>query len=362
MLVYIFIFIFILGLRIIFQRKYFVSSIATFDKVEQKTINAFFVASFCLLLFFTGFRAETVGIDTPEYILWFKEFNTLGWERTFHTKKDIEFGYLIICYIVSCISKNSFVLIFVVSFIILVLHLSFLKMNSKNLFVSIILYLSFNHFFTSMSSWRQYIAMGIVFFIYPLLLKKKYLFSLLLMFIGFFFHYSTLLFDFAIIIAYVFSRKKIYVLFFLLFCVIIAPKIFVFIFNSFIEKMPKYAFYESHLVSGSVGRLRTIYIIIEICIILYVLKNKSVKYRNINMMSIMLTFSILCGLLGSSIPLIFRLGYYFDYFLLLIIPELMVVRNKNSTGIQSFFTCFFFLFYFYLILTNSAGILPYRLW
>lgn len=87
MLVYIFIFIFIILFRLVLQKKYFVSTTSRIKNKSGKTYNVFFLFSFIILFFFTGFRGETVGIDTTTYLDWYKEFNTLGWKRTFEVKK-----------------------------------------------------------------------------------------------------------------------------------------------------------------------------------------------------------------------------------------------------------------------------------
>lgn len=361
MLVYIFIFIFIILFRLVLQKKYFVSTTSRIKNKSGKTYNVFFLFSFIILFFFTGFRGETVGIDTTTYLDWYKEFNTLGWKRTFEVKKDIEPGYLYINYLVSLFSRSPHYLILTVSFLILCLHLNFLKKASSNFFISLVLYLSFNHFFTSMSSWRQFIAMGIVFFVYPLLLERKFFFAVLVMSVAFFFHYSTLIFDLAVVTAYIFSKNKRWLPFFLI-ASVIAPSVLSKVFYLLIGAIPKYAFYANSQASGSVGKLRFVYIFIEAVLILYVIGCKKLKSRKINMMAVMLSFSIMLGLLGASVPLVFRLGYYFEYFLLLLIPEIMVARNKNSSGIQAYIVCFGFLFYFYLMVVNSAGMIPWYMY
>ncbi len=362
MIVYIFIFLMIIVFRIIFNKKYFglKSDIAITNKKEKK-IDIFFITSFLLLFFFMGFRGKEVGIDTPNYISWFDDFNRIGWNKVFSLKKDVEPGYLLINYLVSQFSINPHFLILSVSFIILFSHLLFIKTVSKNYYISLILFLSFNHFFTAMSSWRQFIAMGIVFFSYPLLLGKKYFASLLVMTIAFFFHYSTLIFDIALIIAWIFSKNKKWILLFLFISIISAP-IVEFLFKKFILVIPKYNYYIIKNASGKIGKLRFIYIILELSIIIYIIKNNAIKSRNINMMCIMLCFSIIIGLAGKSIPLIFRLGYYFEYFLILIIPELMVSYKKNTFGIQTIVTLGGFIFYFYLMMVNSAGMIPWKMY
>lgn len=360
MLIYFVLIIVIVVSRIIFKQKYFLTNANVGVEINKKnkfTVNAFIFVSFLVLFFISGFRGINVGIDTPTYIEWFEEFNRIGWERTFSTKKDVEFGWLLINYWVSKISHNPQLLIIVVSFLILSLHFMFLKKTSKNIFISIILFLSFNHFFTSMCSLRQFIAMGIVFFVYPMLIEKKYIKVFILMAIAFFFHYSTLIFDIGILLAFLFSKKKRWIWIFLLFSFFSVP-VFVKLFNLLISGIPKYSYYMLSRTANSVGKLRTVYIIIEICLIVYVLMNKKLKSREMNIECILITFSITIGLLGAKIPLMFRLGYYFEYFLLLLVPELIVASTKKIT--LEFYTVYFsFLFYAYYLYENSAGMCPW---
>ena len=365
MIVYIFIFLILLLFRFVFQKKFFFPKNSNCSIVAQrKKVDAFLLASFLLLLFFTAFRGEKVGIDVPEYLRWFQKFNSLGWKRTFEIEKDIELGYLCINYIISRFTLDPHYLIITVSFFILFLHITFLKKSSRDFFLSLMLFLSFNHFFTSMCSWRQFIAMGIVFFAYPLFFEKKYICAIFVMGFAFLFHFTTILFDVSVLIAYVFSRKKKWLVLFLLFCIFFPP-FFEKLFFSVIEIIPKYSIYANskYQTLGTVGKLRYAYIIIEFFIIFYVIVTKNMRNRSINFMCIMLCFSIFIGLLGAKIPLIFRLGYYFDYFLVLIIPDLICIRGKKNKASLKLAVVFWgFLFYLYYMLTNSAGMIPWYMY
>lgn len=330
---------------------------------SNKRITVFLVLCYLSIAFVQCMRDISIGEDTINYVGWFNDFYDAGWIQSFTAPiRDVELGYKLINLLVASFTNNPHVLIAVVSLSILLLNFYFLYKNSKNIFISIILFFGFNQFLTSMTTWRQYLAMGIAFWIYPCLLEKKYKRIIFLIVLAFCFHKSSLAFDVAIIGAYFISKKCGSIWTILAAEMFTIPLVPIFL-NIFLKLLPKYNFYfvaEGDHAMG-LGKLRFIYILIEMFLLIIVSSNKKLHTKRNIMMCIMLVFSIYIAILNIFVPHIFRLGYYFDYFLLLIIPEVMPEMPRNKYIVQTGVILASFVFFCYYLLMNAGGTVPYKM-
>lgn len=238
--------------------------IATFHKAFTRNRIIFFAGMAALLMIVPeAFRSSNIGEDTPAYISWFERYYTSGWKVTlFDGNPDEEIGYRLLNLIISTFTHHEQWLIIVTSILIITLHLFFLMHNSHHLPLSILLFFSCNHFLTSMCSLRQYIAMGIVWWFVPLLMKKKYKAAYGVALASFFFHKTSLVFVIASSVAYYLSNHWYNIGLSLglellsISCInIIVPILLTF--------LPKYSIYFANIEDEvlGVGKLRYIYII-----------------------------------------------------------------------------------------------------
>ncbi len=317
-------------------------------------------------------------------------------ESLYHPSRDIELGYSIINIVLSRLTKNPQVLIAVISILITTLHIKFIEKNSKDPLLSVLLYFGLNFFLTAMVSWRQFIAMGIVFWIYPLMLKRKYVKAFFVLVASMLFHDTAIIFAVALLAAFLFSKYSKGSLWILIIGLIIIP--FINIPLQWILKiMPAYQIYFTTIPStNGVGKLRWVYIIAETIIVLAVayrlskgrkidIKNntegdkratpKNQNGRNVNsvhsseviakrkriaILATIMAYAVLCGLLAKYIPYMFRLGYYFDFFLLLLVPELLPQGSGSATMYKVLIAGMCIVLFVYYLSVNAGQTVPYK--
>ena len=336
-----------------------------FNKGISKNYKIIFL-TFNLIIFGTieCLREFTIGEDTINYINWFIDYSKAGWTNSlYHPTRDVEIGYKVLNLLIAEFTQNPRILLVIVSILILGLHLWFLNVNSKNVWLSMVLFVGLNFFTNSMTAWRQYIAMGIVVWLYPLLLKKEYKKAMVVVLTGALFHKTSIICSMILIIMYFFSytyKNILRISMLLLLCI---PVIEVIV-QCILKYLPKYRFYfsQEELGNMAIGKLRWLFIIIEIAMIIYVYANKRYHSRKIVLLSLMVIFSVYVGILGKYIPHIFRLGYYFDYFLLLFIPEIIPSTGTNKAVAEITVWGMSLLFYYYYLITNAGGIVPYHIY
>lgn len=337
------------------------------NKKNQKYYSRLFCnIVFVLMCLITCLREVSVGEDTANYAEWFQDFCAMPSITSLFTyDRDVEIGYGLINFLISRITDNPRILIAVIAVLINFLHIRFIRLNSKNIYSSVILYISLNFFFTSMNSWRQFIAMGICFWMYPLLLNRKYFKALLTLLCAFCFHDTVIIFGVVIFICKIINRKKNRIVLLAIagaisFCVL--P----FLIKIVLKFLPAYAPYFDGETGGYFGELELVFIITQIALIILVLINKNLREnKRISLLLSLILFNILISFYGFFIPHIFRLNFYFKYFLIIIIPE--VIFNLEQYGRKStalttrriMLFCGCLLFGYYLS-TNPGNICPYK--
>ena len=144
---------------------------------RRATLLAFF-----LLTLVSALRAETVGVDTPQFADAFREIAE-GNVGDFLSRYEV--GFVLLCKGLSFLKKDAVLLIGTSSAFVNASYCRFLLRHSKDLKMSTMLYIFTNIFFMNMNVMRQAIATAILLFGFSSLLsgsryaKMKYAVSLL---------------------------------------------------------------------------------------------------------------------------------------------------------------------------------------
>lgn len=322
----------------------------------------FTITAFFFMFIVQGMRDIYVGADTKAYIDIFD--NIAASEGLIDFQKssflDIEIGYVLLNTAITSISNDNHFFIFVLSGIVLFLHVFFLYRNSKNIYISIYLFFGLNHFITSMVSIRQYIAVGIVMWMLPTLEKGKIIRSIFIAFIAFIFHNSSIVFIAAITMAYIFKRKTKYS-WHVLSALLLSLPVTTILKDFIVGYIPKYEFYEAYLGQAGIGPFAIMCAILYFCIFSmysYCAKNNENEYRNI--LLILMAFAVYTPLLGIYLPWGFRLTYYFTYIPLLVVPDLIELRWRNKMISRVIVAFISLVLFTYQLLTNAGNVVPYQ--
>lgn len=168
-----------------------------------------------MLVFFllSALRAFTIGADTRAYSILFIEIGKTNGIFLFNAGRYEE-GYVFCNKLLSLITNNPQVLIFISSAFIYLSFFLFFKRNSKNLFVVALLFFFCGLFKFSLSAIRQCIALGILMFGYEQLKHKKYFPFVLLAALAFFFHRSSIVFSLLMFLSNFKWKRNTYLLLF----------------------------------------------------------------------------------------------------------------------------------------------------
>lgn len=306
-------------------------------------------------------RDISVGEDTVNYVAWFNDFCVDGWKKSFvMPRRYVEPGYKILNLAISYFTHDYRNLIIISSLIIVGLFICFLKKNSNDFYISIMMFLGMNFFTNSMTAIRQFIAMGIVFWMLPLLNRKKWNRALLVAIVAFLFHHSSIIFILAVVCFYL-VRNNYYLITLVLLSEILVVINVPILLQCFLSIFPKYDIYFKYGEVAELGKLRIVYIVLEIMLLVYYFYKKSLHSEYNNIVALMVSSSVLVGVLNAYVPHIFRLGYYFDFYLILFVPILFPTDGTKKRTLWELVTIFVsFLFFMYYLFTNAGGIVPYK--
>ena len=324
----------------------------------------FLLSSSVLLVIISGFRGYYVGDDTKNYVDWFYFIKNHSFNNLFSDKsKDIEYGYRLFSFILSKISNNPRIVIFFSSAIIIFSLLYFLYKHSDNLFISVVVFLGLNHFFTSLNTYRMYLALAIVIWAYDALLKKKYIRALIVCFAGLLFHRISIVFVAALFVAYLLRKKRRNVLLAFVMELVVAPFIPKLI-SIFVGFFPKYKLYLSNVDSDKpIGTLNFLLFALEVSIIVFwLLKRDGGLFQEdskLNMLLIILSFCTFLRMSGNSIPKAFRMVQLLSFVDLLIIPHFISKDRINQRIFTVLTTLVSFSLYIYYLFIDAAHIVPY---
>lgn len=342
----------------------------------------FLCFSFGILFFIAAVRKYTVGTDLNiVYKPIFDVVKSTSWTELKNIK--IEIGFIYFLKILSCISEDIQLVIFITSFIIYSAYAVFIYKNSEDVGLSTVLFILLNTYLMSMNIIRQELAIAIILYFFGFLKKKKYLIFSIIVFIATLFHSSALFFLILIPLGNIRVKKQYFIYSFIviaIICIYIGPLV-----NSFsgilsIESNNKD--YSTYLLNNrhGVGYINTssisefivallIYIIVAYY---YVLLRKSCNNmnkkidmynENIEIFGTMLYFLFVTSTFKMNV--ISRLSYYFLPIVLIALPKAIsksIRRDNKRIIIYSIYGLLLIKYIFTVVILADTlyGVTPYR--
>lgn len=187
MFVYLIMFVFVFGVRLIR---------ASGCRVDDTKDHNWLIMAWVVLSLIEGFRAYSVGTDTRTYVNAFESQDL----------RNFETGFQLLNRAVAMCSKNGTVFLLVTSFIINGLIIRAIDKLSRDDAVSLFLYMALYMYFNAFNALRQYIAVGLVLNAYIELRESKPVRFILLLILAILFHNSAVV-GFMLIPMYLFFRR-----------------------------------------------------------------------------------------------------------------------------------------------------------
>lgn len=329
---------------------------------NEKNKKRFLFCSYAAMFILQAFRSLNVGADTREYLRWFRTIAQLDWSQLkYFNSGESEYGWVLLNKVIARFTDNNYqVLLAVTSIIILVQVAVFLYKNCDDVFLPTCLFLGLGHFLTSLSSLRQYIALAFVLSIYTSMKNRHYFRVVIFSALAYFFHTSSIIAVICVVGIFILihlEQKGIKIFNKLL---IVAVSLSLYLVSNiqwielFLNKyLPKYLYYyNKDMAMSGRGSLDVVYFVFEFIVILFVVfcakKNIELKYE-----SLLLVIAMIIILLQDTIDHLWRFGFYFSFFLIKIVPEIIDRYFKNDWAKEvvrySIVVLAISLFFYYII-------------
>lgn len=289
---------------------------------------------FIALFFVSAFRDSSVGVDTIQYYQKYMQIgNYGGWN---YNQFRYEPGFFYLCKLLNYISHDPQTLLIVTSaFINLAVYL-FIKKNSENYFLSSIIYILFNIYFSTMNTLREWIAISFILFGFNFLIEKKYFRFSIFLILGICFHTAAWAAILLLFVAVFRERKWIYPV------LLLASIVIFFAYSSFYNFLSSLFGYENYnnkfIVSNYYGALLLFVESLVLLVILYLYSYFNGYFTSIihdKKNSIFLACSIIyLGFLAivMRVNLFNRISGFYEVFIIITIPNLLskisVKRDK----------------------------------
>lgn len=308
----------------------------------DKNGKYFFIVFFIFYFILNAFRATNIGNDTLTYCNLFDLISHNSF--SFDNFGRFEEGYLLLNKLLTYISNNSQILLFVTSTIIYLTYFKFIKKESCNYWLITLLFFISGYFRFSISAIRQCLAICIVIYSYYYLRNDNLLIFGILTIFSFLFHRSALIAEFLLFIASKKWNKKYYIVGFSISVFLVIT------YESFFKNIVISFFDFSRYIGSIYDDGINIATIILICLTL--MNFIIVFYKNKNTMNdfhLKIVFiKLLILILSLKLNSLDRLAEYFTIF------ELVAVSNvlwKYNVKNRLIITCLLIAVYFSYSLT-----------
>lgn len=322
-------------------------------KNNNKPTKLFVFFIILVLVLISGFRDLTyIGGDEAVYRI---EFKAISYNPDMVNNLDKEFVFYYIIYILTLISSNSQILIFICALITNILIVLTLYKYSKHFTFSLFLYISLGMYFTSFNIMRQYLALSICFWAIRYIFDKKTIKYCICILIASLIHSSAIILIPIYFICRLLQFKNKYWLF-LMITIIIA--IFFDKFMGMLQSFSNnnlYSNYADWYFNEKKG-VNLIRIIVSIMPCFFMLINKKEIIRDDDN-KFLLYFSVLAAgisIISANFIYVARINPYFSIINLLLYPQILdIVSNRD----KKLFICFIIIaFYILWGFIDNSGI------
>lgn len=321
--------------------------------VPKKIIQAYFFFVSIVLIFLIGSRAETVGIDTGQYAyIWNYDIKAGDFD---YIDTDAELGYYYLqTFFKLFVSYQSF--LYIIGGVSIVPICYVIYRYSKKCALSVLIFYSSIAFHTlEFAAARQCLAFTGVVIAYHFLIRRNLKGYLVTLVFSFFFHQTAIIFLPCYWLYNIKLTKKVMLLWTGCLCV---SFLFSKIIFDFLNSFSRIDYSTSDVAAGG---SRLFMVTLLFVIIGFMCNNKINSDVKIKMPFFIFSITPLLWPILNGNPALYRLQYYFDFFLCLYVPNLLYVLPKNSK-LKIFLFCFtiFVTLYIVLYMRTSEAYYPYK--
>ena len=325
--------------------------------INNDTISIWII--FLVLLVFAGFRWD-VGIDWNNYMSLFGGNLT---EMSIYIER-IEIGNVAIKALLSSVGlDDGGYWLWVMAFITLFFFFYFIWKYSINPLLSVILFVSFGFYFELLNGVRQYVAISLFVYSWRFIINKQKNRYFITIFMASLFHITAIvLIPFYFIISHIYNKR------FLIISAIIAIPISFFstqVISYLSSSISHYNVYSSSQFIHSNNPLSILRVIFPLVLFFIAIKlyDKLITNRITLIFFNLSIISIIITLLFPGIMLAIRIGFYFQFAFIMLIPYICKLLNHFDSRLFKLFTVIYGILYVYITLLSRpvSKILPFNL-
>lgn len=293
-------------------------------KSEFKS-ELFLKISFFLIFILSCFRSFKTGTDTMMYAKAYIEISKMKWSYPIFNGY-FEPLFAIFNVMLSYTFKNPRILLIATSGFIDYSLYKFIRENSKNYFLSIILFFELMFFYDSINIIRQYMAIAILLFGFKFIREKKLLIYLIYVAIAYLFHSSAIvgiLLYFAYNVKYYNKISVIFLAFAILFNVFMAD-----IIDKVYLLIGRTNFYSNRIGLDNVANIVYFAVYFALFVFCYCLIGKSNK-SNKNFYLYTFLLAACFSVMAMKLNVLSRATMYFSIFSIVMIPNLITENIKS---------------------------------
>lgn len=317
--------------------------------------------SFLIPIIFIGFRYN-VGTDYKNYLYLFYKIKTVQFNNLLNI--DCELGALILFKLISiCFSEEKIIFVALAFLSIYPLFKSNKMFDYKFLPFSILIF-NFIYLPFFMNGMRQGVAISFILYSFILLLKKKNKRCIFNFFIAFLFHTSSIfVLPYFLIFYFINKYKKNNILVVNVLFSIFVSFIILFYFKDLMNSLnfELYSYYINDINSSSLSFQYLISYIPSVFIILFMKKKNII----LDTFKSFLISGCIYGFVGTSSHYLSRIGLYFTFFEVILMPYLL--NNINDKKFKLFLSLLYFVyliiyFLYQFYFQGKNEIIPYQNW
>lgn len=336
---------------------------SNYSKSQRKINIDKFLYLFALLVLFlvSAFRDNQVGADTIIYENYFEFICKNNIMTSFKELPFLEPGYVFINKFVSLFFLNNHAITFINSLLVIIFLNILVNKSSKNIILSIFLFVTLAFYQSSFNIVRSCYAAYIGMYAIEIFRTHKVK-SILLFILGVFIHKSILILLIVPLFEVIKLNKKNIKLFIVLIIILYAGL------ESFLPLISKYipSSYNYYLLKSSEGVFEKIIILtLHISIVLFIthfIKNKKSLLDDNKRIIIYLILEALFYMFSIKYSMFNRVGFLFSMYIIISIPNLLVLieDNKKRLAISNIviFICLL-SFIVRLNINNIGSTIPY---
>lgn len=323
----------------------------------RKRPRIFLIIAGIQLILIAALRSGLVGIDAKTYIADFNGIKTTAWGNI--PKIKYEYGFLYLVKILSSLGIGYWGYFAVATVITIVGIFRYINKYSSVIWFSVVIFIAFGFFGSSLNISRQYIAMAISLVAMDFAVDRKPVKFYICIFVATLFHQTAwVMAVFYPVYCSKIDLRQIF-LFLGLFILLFALRGWI------IQVLRLFARMEYESISGEgIGKLLTLLIICIGSIALYGRKWTEVNSSpGLKLYFASIELAILIQLLATSFSLFTRATDYFFLSAMLLIPNLATgqrtVENRQILNVLLFLFALIWFIFFFLLGADADGVIPY---